>query len=703
MIGKTSRLALSALALVCAAVFAACNCSPTLRYITIAPASGTVYVGVSGSSGVKAARHAATTPRRTVVSPRDITTAVCGTLQFAATGYFSNGTTNDQSRLVTWSSSNTSVATVSNTGLATGVALGFSNIGAHLANISATTAAQLEVDQLNTITVAAVPPVTNPLPAGKTQQFSATGNFTLAAGGSANQDISSQVTWATGNANVATTDQTGLVTAVGPGTTTVTATSCDSNVVGTASVTVGGAVPTTLVVTPATMTAATGTTVLFTAVEKLSDGTTQAPQSPVSWSSNATTVASINANTGLAQALTASTTAVTITATEPGNPAIAAGTASLTVNAAAARFAYVANISGGATSSGTITSYTVNPSSTSAPLTVLANTAASSPQQVLLHPSGDLLYYITSSGFLAWDFVNSQTGALTAPAGQVPIQASDVTGNTYLGTIDPTGRFIYVITSGTNKIYGFSIRHTQPAGGATDGTLAAIPGVSGYTDATLSAPSWVLTDNTGQFLYVVNSGNDKISEYAIQSNGSLQPLGTPTIATGAKPLIARTDINGHLYVANEGAAPGTAGTDKSVTSYTIGSNGALTTLSTRNITGALDTLSVIPSPNGNFIYVTDSGSGSAAGQVFAYGLTAGVLSNSPIGSQPPTGLAPFGGMAIDPTGVLLAVDNFADGTVSTYTIGSNGGLTATSTPNVPAGGSTGNTEYIVFYTAASGQ
>ncbi len=57
-------------------------------------------------------------------------------------------------------------------------------------------------------------------------------------------------------------------------------------------------------------------------------------------------------------------------------------------------------------------------------------------------------------------------------------------------------------------------------------------------------------------------------------------------------------------------------------------------------------------------------------------------------------------MAIDPTGVLLAVDNFDAADISLFTVGSDGSLTTTTPPTVAAG--TG-AEFVVFYTAASGQ
>ena len=57
-------------------------------------------------------------------------------LQLAATGTYSDGSTADISDLVTWSSSNPNVATISSSGLATAVASGNTNVMASLAGMS---------------------------------------------------------------------------------------------------------------------------------------------------------------------------------------------------------------------------------------------------------------------------------------------------------------------------------------------------------------------------------------------------------------------------------------------------------------------------------------------------------------------------------------------------------------------------------------
>ena len=708
MIRKPTRLALLGITFVCAVLMAACNDTPRLQFVTVAPISGEIYVSAQPVGGVKGAiRHAhpalqnrGTSGRHAAATLQPVT-ASCGSLQYAATALFSDGSTQDATSTATWTSSNSSVASIDSSGLATGLGLGTTNIGASFQGVSATSE-PLAVDQLNSITLS--PP--NPTIAlGLSQSFVAIGNFTFAAGGSSDLDVSGQVTWNSSNTNVATIDSSGNATSVGPGSTNITATSCDGIMVGKTTLIVGAAAPQTLKLSPAAPTINTGTTTLFTAVELLSDGTTQPLTGAVTWTSGTTTTATIDMNIGVALGLAVGTS--TITATEAGTGFT--GTTTLTVQVAAARFAYVGNLAGNAPPSspggpGSISGYTVDVAGgTLTPLTG-SPFAAANPQQVLLHPSGDLLYYIDSGSSIQTDFVDSATGGLTY-SNRTPSPAG--TGGANVGVIDPLGRFIYVIEdSGT--IYGFSIAQTQTQ--STNGVLTAIPGVAAYNDGTLSSPSWVMTDRTGKYLYVVNGGNGTISQFSITQTGAnagaLTPLGTP-IPTGNgtnSPLFGTTDVNGHLYVGNFGDTV-TDPTADSVSTYTIDpTSGQLSSAGAdKVITGATQTINVLTDPTGKFIYVLDqnAASSSSPGQVFAYNLdpATGLLTTQ-IGTAQPTGATPQG-MAIDPTGALLAIDNNVSETISLYTVGSTGAVTPTSpiasvpTDHLP--------QFVVFYTAASGQ
>ncbi|HUN61504.1 MAG TPA: hypothetical protein VMU53_05930, partial [Candidatus Sulfotelmatobacter sp.] len=73
---RPSELALVAVSLVCVLILAACNCAPTLRYITISPSGPTIVIGAQEA--------------------------------FTATGYYSNGAVTPNIS-VSWSSASTSV------------------------------------------------------------------------------------------------------------------------------------------------------------------------------------------------------------------------------------------------------------------------------------------------------------------------------------------------------------------------------------------------------------------------------------------------------------------------------------------------------------------------------------------------------------------------------------------------------------------
>ena len=136
---------------------------------------------------------------------------------FKATGTYSDGTRQEITTQVTWSSSDTGIATVNYGGLATAVAAGTAIITAAQGNISGDTTLTVHPLSLSSITVARAKPS---MPPGATQQLSATGVYSE---GKIN-DITAQVTWSSSNPSVVTISESGLATAVAAGATTITAT-----------------------------------------------------------------------------------------------------------------------------------------------------------------------------------------------------------------------------------------------------------------------------------------------------------------------------------------------------------------------------------------------------------------------------------------------------------------------------------------------
>ncbi len=138
-------------------------------------------------------------------------------------------------KTISWKSSNTSVATVNASGLITAV-------GAGTATITATTADSSNLSATCTITV--VCKATSIVLNTTNLNLVKNENYTLVATVSPSNTTNKNVTWKSSNTSVATVNASGLVTAVGAGTATITATTTDgTNLMAKCVVTVEGYVP----------------------------------------------------------------------------------------------------------------------------------------------------------------------------------------------------------------------------------------------------------------------------------------------------------------------------------------------------------------------------------------------------------------------------------------------------------------------------
>ena len=157
-----------------------------------------------------------------------------GTTQFTATATFGNNTTGNVTSQVSWSSSNTSIATVSSSGLLTGVALGTATLTAKSNNSDVTATAPITVSS-KLITAITLTPQNATLSISlnqTTQQFTAQATFDDGTFG----DITNSASWTSSSNSVAIISSSGLAQAVAVGSTTISASA--GGVVGTASLTV---------------------------------------------------------------------------------------------------------------------------------------------------------------------------------------------------------------------------------------------------------------------------------------------------------------------------------------------------------------------------------------------------------------------------------------------------------------------------------
>ena len=180
------------------------------------------------------------------VTPANPSIARGTTQQFKATGNCRDNTTRDVTDSVTWTSSNTAIATISNAvgskGVATSVAVGQTTIKAASGSISGSTGLTVPTaTQVQLVSIVVIPS-NRSIARGTTQQFKATGQYN----DNTTRDVTASVIWSSSNTAVATISNVagskGLATAVAAGTSTIKAV-LDS-ISGSAGLTVPTATPT---------------------------------------------------------------------------------------------------------------------------------------------------------------------------------------------------------------------------------------------------------------------------------------------------------------------------------------------------------------------------------------------------------------------------------------------------------------------------
>jgi hypothetical protein len=290
--------------------------------IATALAAGTTNISATSSLGASGLAPLTVTSATLVsiqVKPANTFIPPGGTVQYHATGSYSDNSTQDISSSVNWQnpSPDPSIATITNFGLATGQGQGKTTVTATLGGKAGTTSLLVTSSSLTRIDISP----TNPKLAEKTAaQLTATGTFSDGS----TQDLTTSVNWSSSNKSIATIGaQTGIISGLAPGSSTITATF--GSVTGTTTATITNATLTSITISPPSASIALGTSQQFNATGHFSDGTTQSLIN-ANWSSSAPNVAVVS-SFGLATSAGVGTT--TISATLNG---VSPGTATLTVH-----------------------------------------------------------------------------------------------------------------------------------------------------------------------------------------------------------------------------------------------------------------------------------------------------------------------------------------------------------------------------------
>jgi uncharacterized protein YjdB len=286
--------------------------------IGVAAGQATITATSEGKSGTAVVTVTAVPVASVTVAPPTLSlqTGQTGTLAATTKDAAGNVLTD---RIVAWTSSNTGVATVAPNGTVPTVAPGTATITATSEGKTGTSTITVTAPPPTPVATVAVSPSSVNLTIGGTQQITATPQDAQG-----NALAGRAVTWQSGNTQVATVTAAGLITAVGAGSTTVTATS--EGKTGTVSVTVAAPAVGSVSVSPGSATVSVAATTQLTATVRDVSGAAMEGVS-VSWASDKPLTAAVS-QSGVVTGLLPGTATITATAGERS------GTATITVQLA---------------------------------------------------------------------------------------------------------------------------------------------------------------------------------------------------------------------------------------------------------------------------------------------------------------------------------------------------------------------------------
>jgi hypothetical protein len=269
----------------------------------VSPGVSSISATFGGFVGGTQLTVTAATLRSIQVTPTNASSPLGTTRQFAATGTYSDNSSQDLTATATWASSATNVATIAAGGLATTNSVGSTTITATVGSLSGTTTFNVTMATLVSINVT---PANETIATLTSQGFTATGLYT----DNTTQNLTTQATWASSDTGVATLSGA-IATGIAAGTTTISA--AFGGITGSTQLHVTGASLTSIVVAPPNPTAPVGLNVQLRAKGNFSDNTTQDLTGDVFWSSSDDLNASVSnagGSEGLASALRAGTSTI---------------------------------------------------------------------------------------------------------------------------------------------------------------------------------------------------------------------------------------------------------------------------------------------------------------------------------------------------------------------------------------------------------
>jgi sugar lactone lactonase YvrE len=473
-----------------------------------------------------------------------------------------------------WSSGTPAVATVSATGVVTGISSGTS-----LISYTVTNANGCVTSVSTTVTVNALPVVAN-----------ITGTTSVCVGSTtALSNATAMGVWSSGTPAVATVSATGIVTAISSGTSVISYTVTNANGCVTS-------VSTTITVNALPVVAnITGTTsVCVGAATALSNATAMGV-----WSSGTTSVATVSA-TGVVTAITTGTSLISYTFSN-ANGCITAVSTTVTVNA----LPVIANITG-------TTSVCIGSTTALANATALGVWSSSTPAVATVSATGVVTGI--SAGISVISYTVTTNGCSTTSTATIIVNALPVVAN---------------IKGTTNVCVGST---TALSNATASGVWSSVtPAV-----ATVTATGIVtaLSSGTSVISYSVTNANGCVTAVSTTITVNALPVlanitGTASVCVGSTTALSNATAMGVWSSATPAVASVSAtgvvaaiSSGTSVISYTVTSNGCSTTSTSTITVNALPVVASITGTTSVCVGATTALSNSTASGVWSSGTPA---------------------------------------------------------------------------------
>jgi 6-phosphogluconolactonase len=270
-------------------------------------------------------------------------------------------------------------------------------------------------------------------------------------------------------------------------------------------------------------------------------------------------------------------------------------------------------------------------------------------------PDGSLLYAVNAGSGTVTSF--RANGANLIYAGHAPSGGSEPVAVAQFGDL------VYVVNAGAaGSVVGFHVD--------ASGHLQQIPGSTRFLTGTYVGGASISFRPDGQFIAVVEREANNLDTFAVNADGTLGTIHSePSPDPGA--FSAQFAPDGALLVSETG--PAGASDASAISSYVVNADGTLTAVALSVPTFGDGNCWNAITPDGKYVYVSNSASGSISGFAIGNGGTLTPIGNTVLATLP-SGSTNLD-MATTADGRFLYTLDAGAGSIGIFSIGDGGVLT----------------------------